>query len=236
MADVDVPVVAAAVDVDVAERRFGGAGGVVAADVEQAKDRLGAVPFLAEGGLGPLDGVARQFPVAVQPVRVADHDDDAVLAVAGRQVLGHLGGKVLGRHAHVVLAAFDLFFRAGGAGGVARGGGLHQMAVRRGAGLGVPPGRGQSLFHGLDQLFFAHPMPAERPCVAGPARSIAFCCKTCNWSRVMRDNSSAVRHGRLERFPGCTSLRMIQAPGVPFQGGIVSSRRRRAGRTRNAPD
>ena len=105
MADVDVPVVAAAVDVDVADDRFGGAGRVVAADVEQAQDRLGAVPVLAEGGLGPLDGLAGQFPVGVQPVGIADHDDDAVLAVAGGQVLGHLGGQVLGGHADVVLAA-----------------------------------------------------------------------------------------------------------------------------------
>ena len=91
---------------------LGGAGGVVAADVEQAQDRLGAVPLLAEGGLGPLDGLAGQLPVGVQPVGIADHDDDAVLAVAGRQVLGHLGGQVLGGHADVVLAALDCFFAA----------------------------------------------------------------------------------------------------------------------------
>ena len=42
---------------------FGGAGGAVAADVEQTQNRLGRVPFLAEGRLGALDGVAGQLPI-----------------------------------------------------------------------------------------------------------------------------------------------------------------------------
>src|SRR5262249_58972364 len=89
--NLDVPVVAAAVDVDVLDDRFGGAGCLLAGDVEQPQDRPGPVPVLPQGGLGPLDGLAGQLPVGVQPVRVADHDDDAVAAVAGGQVLGHAG-------------------------------------------------------------------------------------------------------------------------------------------------
>src|SRR5262249_43134732 len=121
---VDVPVVAAAVDVDVAEGRFGGAGGVVAGDVEQPQDGLGGVPLLAQGRLRPLDGLTGQFPVGVPPVGVADHGDDAVLAVAGRQVAGDLGGQVPGRHAYIILTGFDLLLGGGGAGGVAGRGGL----------------------------------------------------------------------------------------------------------------
>src|SRR5262249_51052271 len=101
--DVDVPVVAAAGDVDVADRRFRGAGRVVTADVEEAQDGPGGVPLLPKRRLRALDGLAGQLPVGVQPVRVADHDDDAVLTVAGGQVLGNLGGQVAGRHADVKL-------------------------------------------------------------------------------------------------------------------------------------
>src|SRR5205807_9596914 len=126
--DVDVPVVAAAVDVDVADGLLGRAGRLVPAHVEQAQDRLGGVPLLAQRRLGPLDGVARQLPVAVQPVGVAHHHDDAVLAVAGREVLGDLRGQVAGGHADVVLAALDLLLGGGGAGGVA-GGGLLDRGV-----------------------------------------------------------------------------------------------------------
>src|SRR5262249_46641495 len=121
---VDVPVVAAAVDFDVAHNRFGRAGGVLAADVEQPEDRLGPVPSLGEGGLGPLDGQPGQFPVGVQPVRVADHDDNAVLAVAGWEVLGHLGGKVFGWDTDFVFATFDLLLGGVAGRGIAGGGGL----------------------------------------------------------------------------------------------------------------
>ena len=77
--DVDVPVVDAAVDLDVADVPLGGGGRVLAGDVHQAEDRLGGVPLLAQGGLGPGQGGPAQLPVGVQPVRVADHGDDPVL-------------------------------------------------------------------------------------------------------------------------------------------------------------
>src|SRR5262249_56976395 len=75
--DVEVPVVAAAVDVDVADDGLGGAGSVVAADVEEAGDGPGAVPVLAEGRLGPLDGPAGPPPRTVAPRRVPGHDAHA---------------------------------------------------------------------------------------------------------------------------------------------------------------
>ena len=126
---VDVPVVAAAVNVDVADDGLGGAGDVVAGDVEQAQDRLGPVPVLTEGGLGPLDALAGQFPVAVQPVGIAHHAHDAILAVTGGQIPGNLGGQILGGDADVVLAAFDLLFGGGGAVGIAGGGQLRDGGI-----------------------------------------------------------------------------------------------------------
>src|SRR5262249_3848475 len=119
--DVDVPVVAAAVDLDVADLLFAAVRGLPAGDVEQPQDRPGVVPLVAQGRLGPLDGLGGQLPVAVQPVRVAHHQDDAVLAVAGRQVAGLPGGQVV-LGADVVLAGFDLLLGGGTAGRVAGGG------------------------------------------------------------------------------------------------------------------
>ena len=51
--DVDVPVVHAAVDLDVADVPLGGAGRVLAGHVHQAEDRPGGVPLLARGRPGP---------------------------------------------------------------------------------------------------------------------------------------------------------------------------------------
>ena len=156
---------------------------------------LARVPFLAEGGLGPLDGLAGQFPVGVQPVGIADHDDDAVLAVAGRQVLGHLGGQVLGRHADVVLAAFDLFFGGRRVGGIAGGGGLDgpRAAMARCAtvrrrlplawGVDWRDGSG-TLRQGLDQLVLGHAVPAGDALFAGHVASRSF------WCRLATDRGS----------------------------------------------
>ena len=44
-----VPIIAAAMDFDVAQDGLGRARGVVAADVQQAENWFGAVPVLAEG-------------------------------------------------------------------------------------------------------------------------------------------------------------------------------------------
>src|SRR5207244_4386155 len=95
--DVDVPVVAAAVDVDVAQGRFGVGGDLAGGNIDHAQDRLGAVPVLPEGGLSALHRLAREFPVRVQPVGIAYHAHDAILAVAPGQLLGDLGGQVPGR-------------------------------------------------------------------------------------------------------------------------------------------
>ena len=50
---------------------------------------------LAHGRLGPLDALPAQFPVGVQPVGIADHDDEAVLARAHSLRRGD-AGQVLG--------------------------------------------------------------------------------------------------------------------------------------------
>ncbi len=207
--------------------RFGRAGGVVAAHVEQAQDRLGRVPFLAEGGLGPLDGVPGQFPVAVQPVGVAHHDDDAVLAVAGRQVFGHLGGQVLGRHADVELAALDALLRASPSRRCSRGGGdLHGMiAGSVAARLGVRASRRLSSLQGLDQFVLPHAVPAGDMVTAGQLDQLCLV-QACNWSRVMRDNSGARPTQTPQKFPGGRIHVGVQAPGGPFQGGNVFDRRR----------
>src|SRR5262249_9032965 len=126
IANVDVPVVTAAVDLDVAHHRLGGSRGIVAADVEQTEDRLGGVPFLTEGRLGALYGVPGQLPITVQPVRIADHRNDTILAITGGQIAGRLFSKVAGGHAHVELAALHFLFR----GGVAGSGGLRTRSDR----------------------------------------------------------------------------------------------------------
>ena len=67
----------------------------VAEDLVQPQHRPRAVPILPQGHLRPFDALPAQFPVGVQPVGIADHDDQAVLGlplVVGdapeRQVLG----------------------------------------------------------------------------------------------------------------------------------------------------
>src|SRR5262249_34201825 len=74
------------------------------------------------------------------PVRVADHDDDPVLAVTRRQ-RARLAGREVLRHAHVVLGVFDLFLgrrnatratrRIPGSGALSAAGQLGLLAVNR---------------------------------------------------------------------------------------------------------
>src|SRR5262249_39482733 len=159
---VDVPVVAAAVDVDVADHALGGAGDVLAGDVEDAQDGLGGVPVLAEGGLGAADGLARQPPVAGEPGGGAYHDHDAVPAVGRGQVARQLVGQVQRGADDVVLGDLDLLL--GGGGGVACGGGLDGggLAAELAADLGEVGGQGR------DQVVLAHAVPAGDALVAGP--------------------------------------------------------------------
>ena len=93
--DVDVPVVHAAVDFDVANQLAGGGRGAVAADLVEPEDGMGFVPMLAHGRPGPVDPPPAEFPIGVQPVGIADHDDQPVLAVAVCLVEA-VGGQVLG--------------------------------------------------------------------------------------------------------------------------------------------
>ncbi len=39
------------------------------------------MPVLAQGDLRPLDALPAEFPIGVQPVGIADHDDQAVLGM-----------------------------------------------------------------------------------------------------------------------------------------------------------
>ena len=71
-------------NINVADDGFRSAGGIVIADVEHAENRLGPVPFLTEGRLGTLHRLPRQLPVAVEPVRIADHDHNPVFAITRR--------------------------------------------------------------------------------------------------------------------------------------------------------
>jgi len=151
-----VPVVAAAVDLDVADGGFGGVRRVAARDVEDAEDRLGAVPFLPEGGLGALDRLTRDFPIGVEPIRIAHHTDDAVLAVAGRQIARNLGGEIACRDADVVFAAFDLLLGGGAIAGVAGRGDLGAGVNRK---LFSRLDIGDAV-EGGDQLLFPHAVPA----------------------------------------------------------------------------
>ena len=93
--DVDVPVVHPAVDVDVADAGPRRGRRAVLGDLEQSEDGPGAVPVLAHGRLGTLDAPGGQFPVGVQPVGIADHDDEPV-GRGGLVFGGGLVGEVFG--------------------------------------------------------------------------------------------------------------------------------------------
>jgi hypothetical protein len=46
----------------------------------------------------------------MEPIGIAYHDDDSVLAISSGQVAGDLGRQILGGNSNVKLAAFDLLF------------------------------------------------------------------------------------------------------------------------------
>src|SRR5262249_8490345 len=142
--DVHIQIFATAVNIDVANNGFGGVGDIATADIEHAEDGPGGVPFLPQSGFGTRDGMPRQLPVAVEPVRIADHDDNAVPAITRPQSLGHVGRQVVRGPAHTAVAALGLL-PGGGAGaiGVAGGGQLRPGAADR-SGLGRP---GRFLFY-----------------------------------------------------------------------------------------
>ena len=92
---VDVPVVHPAVNLHVSDRLPGGGGRAVAEDLVQPQHGPRPVPILSQGHLRPFDALPAEFPVGVQPVGIADHDDQAVLGLnvpvgdaSERQVLG----------------------------------------------------------------------------------------------------------------------------------------------------
>ncbi len=65
-------------DFNVANRRFDGARGAAVGYFDQTQHRLNGMPLLAEGGLSAFDAVAREFPMGLEPVRIAHHDDKSV--------------------------------------------------------------------------------------------------------------------------------------------------------------
>src|SRR5262249_62309573 len=72
----------------------------------------------------------------MEPIGIAHHGDDAILAVTGREVLWDLNGEILGRHADLVLAAFDFFLCRGAIGSIAGRGDLGSDPSRLFAGAG----------------------------------------------------------------------------------------------------
>ena len=66
--------------------------GILAGDVHEPENRLGAVPFLAQRGLGAGQGGPAQFPVSVQPVGIAGQNDDAVFLAGVIQRVRHRDG------------------------------------------------------------------------------------------------------------------------------------------------
>ncbi len=76
---VDVPVVDAAMDRDVANLTLGRGGRILAGDVHDSQDRPRRMPILAEGRLGPGQGGPTELPVRMEPERIAGQDDDPIL-------------------------------------------------------------------------------------------------------------------------------------------------------------
>ena len=90
-----VPIVHAAVNLDITDGPLGRVGRAVANNLRHPQDRLGAVPVLPHGGPGTIDGSAAQFPVCVQPEGIADHYHQPVLGTTIAVVLGSKG-QILG--------------------------------------------------------------------------------------------------------------------------------------------
>ena len=110
--DVDVPIINAAVNLDIAKHDPLGVGGSFFGEFVEAEYGDGAMPMLAERGACPGDALARDFPGGVEPVGIADHDDAAVFFVffsAWRRMIG----KVLG-FAHAGLDLANPLFDARG--------------------------------------------------------------------------------------------------------------------------
>jgi len=83
-----------------------------------------SVSVLAERRFGTFDGLARQLPIGVEPIGIADHHHDPVFAITGREILGNFRGEVFGWHSDFIYAAFDLLLSTGGGGCVTGGCGL----------------------------------------------------------------------------------------------------------------
>ncbi len=84
---VDIPVIHAAMDRDIAHVPLGGRGRVFARNVHDSQNRPGGMPVLPESGPGPRQGRAGELPVGVQPVRVARQDDDPIFLASVVQCL-----------------------------------------------------------------------------------------------------------------------------------------------------
>ena len=152
--DVDVPVIDPAVDLDVADVTLGGGGSVLAGHVHHPEDRPGGVPILSERGLSPRQGRPAQFPVGMEPERVADHRDDPVLDAGMFERPGRGDGQ-------------NSRSRRGGDGSLRRRVG-HRLLGRELRGVLFQGGRRGR--QGTDQLILTHSVPADDPLVLGHPR------------------------------------------------------------------
>ena len=166
---------------NVANLALGGRRGVLAGDVHQAEDRLGAVPFLAKSRLSPRQSGPAQFPVGMQPVRVAGENDDPVLLAGMVKRVRHRGrgGDHGTRPAVPAPPSRDCGFgRIGGlsARRVGLGPGRRHRRALGGANLLLDSGSRRRPSHrqGTDQLILSHSMPTGDPLLLGHLGQVLF--------------------------------------------------------------
>lgn len=76
--DIDVPVAHTAVDFDFAVYVFRAFGRSVIFELQEPQDWFHRVPMIREGGFCAFDGLAADIPVSVDPIGIANHEDDSV--------------------------------------------------------------------------------------------------------------------------------------------------------------
>ena len=151
--------------------------GAVAGYLVDAQHGPGAVPVLAHRRLGPLDAPPAQFPIGVQPVRVADHDHQPVARVP--VAVGHRLERQVFGGGQAGLDLLDAAFDAGVAdlgsrlcGRLAVLGGAVALAVAIAlmyplGGFGPRPPRQR-----VDEFVLAHGVPAGDLLLAGHFRQV----------------------------------------------------------------
>lgn len=59
-----------------------GRGGNIG-DLQESQNRTRVMPMFRQGGLGPFNAASGDLPSGLQPVRIANHQEDLVLCIAG---------------------------------------------------------------------------------------------------------------------------------------------------------